>query len=91
MICLQCGYCCKTMFVVIVDDPGKGIREDNLIVHEGHGPCKHLKSDNTCTIHDEPWYKQTPCFSHGQIEQSLSDECRMGAYLQRRTPTSDPH
>ena len=59
MICLHCGYCCKNYMVVIVDNPKKGIREDNLIVHEGGGkPCKHLDENNNCKIHNYSWYKR---------------------------------
>jgi len=86
MICLRCGYCCQNCCVVIVDDPTKGIEEDNLIVHEGHNtPCKHLNGDKlgeySCAIHNEPWYNETPCYKYSQIEQDDKDECRMGRYL----------
>lgn len=72
--------------VVIVDDPTKGIREDNLAYHKGQGiPCKHLigskPGEYSCAIHDKPWYKKTPCFSHGQIERSKDSPCRMGEYI----------
>lgn len=85
MICLRCGHCCTSYMVIIIDDPKKGIEENNMIPHMGDGPCKHLKSDesgrHTCSVHSEPWYKDTPCFSHGQIEQSLDCVCRMGEYI----------
>ena len=74
--------------VVIVDDPAKGIREDNLIFHEGDGtPCKHLRGtkpgEYSCALHDKKWYKKTPCFSHGQIEAG-NTPCRMGEYILKR-------
>lgn len=73
------------MMVIIVDDPDKGIKKDNLIAHMGHGPCKHLQGSEpgkySCAVHDRKWYKKTPCFSHGQIERSPDDECRMGRYI----------
>jgi hypothetical protein len=83
--CLRCGYCCKNSCVVIVDDPTKGIQEDNLVVHMGgNTPCKHLLGDKPgeymCAIHNEPWYKETPCYRHGQIEPSKDTPCRMGVY-----------
>ena len=85
MICLRCGYCCKQHTVVIVDDPKKGIREDNLVTREGGIPCQHLTGNESgeysCAIHHYPWYKETPCFSHGQIERSPDDVCRMGEYI----------
>ena len=85
MICLRCGYCCKNYAVVIVDDPAKGICEDNLILHEGLGsPCKHLQGNKpgeySCKVHEYEWYKETPCFQHGQIEHENSP-CRMGEYI----------
>ena len=84
MICLRCGYCCVSYDVIIVDDPGKGIRKDNL-KYKPHGElCQHLQGDTpgnyACALHDYNWYKKTPCFSHGQIERSPSDHCRMGDY-----------
>ena len=86
MICLQCGYCCCNYCVVIVDDPDIGLTdsEDNLIVHEGRGPCKHLRGHKPgeffCAIHEKDWYPETPCAKHGQIERTDS-ECRMGRYV----------
>lgn len=81
MICLRCGYCCSKYLVSIVDDPDKGITEDNLIFHKGDGPCKHLVGDKPgeykCAIHDKSYYKETPCYKHTQIEEKNS-KCRMG-------------
>jgi hypothetical protein len=72
------------MFVVIVNDPEKGLQEDNLKVHMGDGPCQHLLGDkpgeHSCRIHGYPWYGETPCAAHGQIEVRDSP-CRMGKYL----------
>jgi len=86
MKCLRCGYCCHKCLVIIVDDPEKGIVKDNIITHEGDGsPCKHLEGNKSgkykCKIHDRSWYNGTPCFRHGQIENSPTDECRMGRYI----------
>lgn len=86
MICLRCEYCCKYCCVVIVEDPSKGIHEDNLVYHKGDGtPCLHLQGDRpgkySCALHKEPWYKDTPCFAHGQIEESKDTPCRMGVYI----------
>lgn len=86
MKCLRCGYCCKNMMVIIVDNPEKGISEDNLIAHMGKNQsCQHLEGNTpgeySCAIHDKIWYKQTPCFTHGQIESSINNICRMGEYL----------
>lgn len=85
MICLRCGYCCKSYMVVIVNDPDKGIKEGNLICHDGSGPCKHLRGDKpgeySCEVHERKWYEETPCFSHSQIEQSKDCVCRIGEYI----------
>lgn len=85
MKCLRCGYCCKNCCVIIIDDPEKGISQDNMIAHDGHGtPCKHLTGDKpgefSCALHDYPWYKKTPCFAHGQIERGNTN-CRLGEYV----------
>ena len=71
---------------MIVDDPAKGIAEDNIIHHIGDGtPCKHLRGDTpgdySCAVHDEPWYRETPCFAATQIERSPNDVCRMGKFI----------
>ena len=88
MICLRCGHCCKAYMVVIVDDPEKGIDEDNLICNDGSNQCKHLQGNSpgkySCAIHDMSWYKKTPCFQHGQIEQSPNDPCRLGEFMLKR-------
>jgi len=85
MICLRCGYCCHKYIVVIVDDPEKPISENNIDIHEGNGPCKHLRGSKpgeySCSIHSKSWYKETPCHSHTQIESSPDYECRIGRYI----------
>jgi hypothetical protein len=85
MICVNCGYCCKKLSVVIVDDPSKGIIDDNLIFHSGSGDqCKHLIGDKPgeykCAVHDMSWYKETPCFSHNS-ELFNDRECTLGSYI----------
>jgi hypothetical protein len=74
MICLRCGYCCLTSFVVVVDDPEKGVAEGNLIVLDGKTRCPHLRGDKpgeySCAIHYRPLDSETPFARHGQIEQS---------------------
>lgn len=87
MKCLRCGYCCMTSFVVVVDDPDRGPTADNLkaIGQNGYERCHHLQGTEpgefSCAVHDKPWYPETPCFSHGQIERSPDDECRTGRYI----------
>ena len=84
MICLHCGHCCRNYVVVIISDPAKGLDENNLEVHEGDGPCKHLLGDTPgeymCAIHHYDWYKDTPCFAHTQIEATDQMPCRIGFY-----------
>lgn len=85
MRCLRCGYCCIKYMVVIVDDPDKGMVEGNLIAKETDEWCKHLVGNKpgeySCAVHNEPWYKQTPCYQYGQIELSVEDPCRTGKYM----------
>lgn len=86
MKCLRCGHCCKHFWVQIVDDLTLEIDEGNVITHEGDGTsCKHLEGNKpgeyACKIHDYPWYKETPCFSHGQIESSPDNVCRLGEFI----------
>ena len=84
MICLKCGYCCINHMVVIVDDPEKGIVEDNLVARKGGEPCQHLQGNKpgkySCAVHNKEWYKETPCFEYTQIEQGNTN-CRMGEYI----------
>ena len=87
MICLRCGHCCENYWVVIVDDPSIGPELTNLkcIGQKGPERCQHLVGDTpgefSCAVHDEPWYEETPCAGHGQIERSSKDECRMGRHI----------
>ena len=71
---------------MIVDDPKLGPIEGNVIHQSGQdGPCKHLLGDTngqySCAIHNEPWYKDTPCFRYSQIETNIETPCRMGLYI----------
>lgn len=83
MKCLRCGYCCKNMCVVIIDDPSKGVIPGNFAFHSGDGtPCKHLVGDipgkYSCSIHNYEWYDQTPCFDFDQLPISKDIPCRLG-------------
>ena len=87
MNCLRCGYCCLTYAIVIVNDPDKGVEEDNLKVLDGSERCPHLVGDKpgeySCAIHDKEWYEETPCFQHGQIER-CNTNCRMGQHILKK-------
>ena len=93
MICLRCGYCCCNYFVVIVNDPEKGLEPDNLMPHDGKSPCKHLQGDepgkHSCALHGYDWYKDTPCFQHGQVEKSQDTPCRIGEYIMKLKKEKD--
>ena len=85
MKCLRCGHCCTTTLVTIVVDPDIGPADGNLRSISGYEErCPHLFGDEvgkySCAVHDRPWYHETPCFSHGQVESSKDEACRMGAY-----------
>lgn len=75
------------MLVVIVDDPELGIDPENLksIGLKVPDRCQHLQGDrpgeHSCSVHHFPWYGETPCATHGQIEKSPDDECRMGRHI----------
>jgi hypothetical protein len=89
MKCLRCGYCCINYFVPIVDDPDRGLDPDNIIIHKGDGkPCKHLQGDEpgeySCAVHGKPWYCETPCYDHGQIESNPDSPCRVGEHLLKK-------
>ena len=93
MICLHCGYCCCNYLVVIIKDPSKPFGENNLEVHNGlNTPCKYLTGDKPgeymCSVHHYPWYKETPCFSHSQIEHKNSP-CRIGGYILKKNNQND--
>ena len=85
MKCLRCGSCCVMLDVIIVDDPELGIKEDNLKHKPSGERCQHLLGnvfgEMSCSIHDRPWYDETPCASHGQVESKVTNDCRTGAYV----------
>lgn len=83
MRCLRCGYCCLTMLIPIIEDPEKGVVEDNIICLDGSQRCPHLRGDRpgdySCSIHHYDWFKDTPCGQYDQVERKDSD-CRTGTY-----------
>ncbi len=94
MKCLRCGYCCVQYDVIIVDDPNLGIPRDVSSTNFRHKPtgqrCQHLRGDQmgrlSCAVHNYPWFEETPCHSHRQVEDKPSTECRMGRF-QLKTPS----
>lgn len=85
MKCLRSGYCCIHHDVIIIDDPEIGYKRENGIHKPAGEKCKHLTGNTpgefACSIHEKRWFKKTPCGSHGQIEQSINDPCRLGEYI----------
>jgi len=95
MKCLRCGYCCIQLMVTIVKPEfiDEDLDFDNLsvidkvIMKESGKWCPYLElngEEYSCKVHNKPWYKDTPCFAHTQIENSIDDECRMGAGVTNR-------
>lgn len=81
--CLRCGYCCIDTFVVIVDDPKKGIEENNLIaLNTKEKKCPHFIGNEpgkyACAVHEMEWYVDTPCYRYNAHKKG---PCLMGRYL----------
>ena len=81
MICLRCGHCCFMYGAVVMKDPSLGIVKGNAVFKPAGEKCLHLrgktKGEYSCAIHDEGFYKQTPCFCFGQTEPGDTN-CKMG-------------
>lgn len=92
MICQRCGKCCCTLMLVTIHPD---FVKEKLIIDElpeeaflyvNNEPCPHLKWDgNTaiCKIHHFDWYKETPCYHHGQIESDINQPCRIGVWIRK--------
>jgi len=79
--------------VVIVNDPKKGLKEGNFkAINCLEERCPHLRGNKvgrySCAVHQEKWYKKTPCFAHGQIERG-NQNCRMGEHLLAKSRSKD--
>ena len=90
MICQRCGHCCCNTFVVVVkpefveEKLNVNAMSDDTVLALDNEECPHLTWDGdiaNCKIHHYKWYKDTPCFSHGQIERDPKSPCRMGQYV----------
>jgi len=55
------------------------------VMHKPTGiACPHLELSNDkylCKVHHFEWFKDTPCFQYGQIEESEASLCRTGNYV----------
>ena len=79
MACLQCGYCCVMLSVILPDGSPK----------IDPSPCKFLIWEGPlaiCKIYGKPAsaigtpWEETPC---GRHNTDLSGECRIGQYVQQ--------
>ena len=92
MICQRCGKCCCGFFIGVIhpDFVKEHLNIDKLpkeaFLGLSSGPCPHLSWDGDiaiCKIHHYEWYKQTPCYSHGQVESCKDDLCRTGVWMRK--------
>lgn len=89
MKCLQSGWCCIHLSVIIIDDdvePAKGMPFG--MSHKTSGvPCKHLEIKEgvaSCGIHDDPRYIDSPCDQYTQVGVEGAP-CRMGDAIRKGT------
>lgn len=103
MKCVHCGYCCVLYDVIIVNPE---YAEHDFDIHSPeievnvlfqHKPsmeaCPYLYMEDNkylCSVHDKPWYENTPCFQFSQIEDHEDCICRMGEYV-RKKPELQQH
>ena len=82
---LHCGHCCISYEVIIIDNPDLPLSESNILAKAGGVRCKHLLGDASgrykCGVHNHPDYEQTPCYDFGQVEESGTDDCRVGNFI----------
>ena len=91
MICLRCGNCCIHLDVMIVNPRSirpDGTRDpddpDSMIIKPSGQRCPHLVCRDdvaTCTIHELPCYRGTPCEQFEQFGRE-DDVCIMGRYFE---------
>jgi hypothetical protein len=81
MICLRSGHCCIESDVVVVVG-------DRLKMKPNGVACPNLSIVDhkaTCLVHDEPWYRFTPCHAHGNPDidpdhAGVQRACAYGLY-----------
>ena len=96
MICQRTGYCCINLFVVVVipEEDGKfGVYSKPAGVQ-----CPNLSFDEeeaaSCAVHDEPWFKSTPChryqnsYEDPDFIMKRGKPCMLGPMAKERTQPS---
>jgi len=91
MKCLNCGYCCIELCVVIIKPeyvkPDLDLSlvdcldDDFLTLKHSNELCPHIiirDKKFMCGIHHYEWYKDTPCYQYVQVENNKDELCRMG-------------
>jgi hypothetical protein len=97
MKCLHCGYCCVMLDVVIINPEYidevnhrniRNLKDDKYyLIKKNNEICPYLFKLNGhyyCLIHEEKWYKYTPCFKHTQIGKPNA-KCRIGSNIESGT------
>ena len=57
------------------------INVDGSAIGKGDGACPHLRFEGNkaiCAVHDEPWYKGSPCDVYGNPDFDPDFECKRG-------------
>lgn len=86
MHCLKCGYCCVWCGVAIIEG-------DRIKLKPGGVVCPHLEfradvNGAFCKVHEETWFKSTPCYNYGNGEvdpdYSHNRSCVYGNFTMER-------
>lgn len=98
MICVHCGLCCYDYTVVIIDnkfidfdgEDANNLPQEAFVIKSGNEPCPYLEwsGDNSkCKVHNKPWFKSTPCYDFGQVENDPNTVCRLGQWIVEKRKT----
>lgn len=88
MLCIKCAHCCywfnnaivKPQYIDIIQTEAD-ITEEKITIKYEKTFCPYLikeKGQFSCTVHNYPWFKFTPCFKFIQIEEDDQTNCRIG-------------
>ena len=84
MICQRCGSCCVNMPVII--------NVGGSAMAKMMGACPHLSfkgNEARCAVHEEPWFKGSPCYAYGNpdldtdFENKRGRPCPVGEMIQK--------